>query len=186
MKRGDVERLLNAASGILQHREYVIIGSLSVLGASDSPPKTMVGSVDLDFYPRGDPDRAGEVEAMLGQESEFARKHGYYADPGSPLLATLPDGWEARLVPVVFESGVTALFLEANDAAISKYVRSEPRDKRWIRAGLKDGILSLAVIEYRLREETATERGEGEKARAAIAADREWLRKRLQRRGGQS
>ena len=186
MKRDDVERLLNAARGILQHHEYVIIGSLSVLGTSDSPPDTMIGSIDLDFYPRGDPDRAGEVQAMLGQGSEFERKYGYYADPVSPMLPTLPDGWEARLVPIVFASGVTAFFLDANDAAVSKYVRSEARDKRWIRAGLETGILSLAVIEYRLREETATEPGEGEKARAAIAADREWLRRRLQRRRGQS
>ena len=178
MNRRDVERLLIEARRILQHREYVILGSLSVLGATDSPPETMTGSIDVDFYPHGDPDRAGEVHALLGQGSPFEREYGYYADPVSPMLPTLPDRWEERLVPVEFPAGVTALFLDANDAAVSKYVRGEARDKRWIRAGLANGILSLAVIEYRLREDTVTEPGERERAKTAIADDRKWLRRR--------
>ncbi len=47
MNRGDVERLLTAASRATPYREFVIIGSLSVLGAVPSPPAAMVGSIDV-------------------------------------------------------------------------------------------------------------------------------------------
>ena len=98
--------------------------------------------------------------------------YGYYADAVSPMLPTLPQGWEARLIRVSFDSGVTAWFLETNDAAISKYVRGEPRDREWIRAGLGAKILSLPTIIYRLRE-TIMETEERLRANKAIEQDSE-------------
>ena len=62
----------------------------------------------------------------------------------SPMLPTLPDGWQARLVKVDFASGMSGWFLEPNDAAISKYVRGQARDFEWIRAGLGAGPPGLA------------------------------------------
>lgn len=53
----DIECLLLEASKIIHHMEFVIIGSLSVLGAIKEPPCAMVASIDVDFYPRNDPDR---------------------------------------------------------------------------------------------------------------------------------
>lgn len=106
--------------------------------------------------------------------SEFERIYGYYADAVSPMLPTLPEGWEQRLIKVEFDSGVSAWFLEPNDAALSKYVRSEPRDREWIRAGLEANILSLPTIEYRLRE-TIMETDERQRAKQSIEEDRAWL-----------
>ena len=170
MNRDQVERLLVQARRITNHSDYVIIGSLSALGVSATAPAEMTGSVDVDLYPRDDPGRAGEVFKELGQGSEFEQRFGFYADPVSPNLATLPDDWESRLVPVHFESGVTAWFLEANDAAISKYVRGEARDRDWIRAGLAAGVLSLAAIRWRLHD-TVMESDERQRARQALAED---------------
>ena len=65
-------------------------------------------------------------------------------------------------------------FLDPDDAAISKYVRGQARDRAWIRAGLEAGILSLANIEYRLRE-TVMETDERRRVKAAVADDRNWL-----------
>src|SRR5688572_11743883 len=42
-------------------------------------------------------------------------------------------------------------FLDANDAAVSKYARGEPRDQRWIRSGVLNGLISLPVVTARLR-----------------------------------
>jgi len=75
---------------------------------------------------------------------------------------------------VAFASGVAAWFLDPNDAAISKYVRSQPNDREWIRAGLQAEILSLPTIEYRLRE-TIMETDERQRAKDAIAQDKQWL-----------
>lgn len=172
MNRGDIERLLVEALRVTRHRDYVIIGSLSVLGAVAEPPSTMTGSIDVDLYPKEDPGRASEVAAALGFGSAFERVHGYYADAVSPMLPTLPDGWQSRLIQVAFESGVSGWFLEPNDAAISKYVRGAPRDREWIRAGLDAGILSLAVIEYRLRE-TVMETEERQRVKQSLSEDGE-------------
>lgn len=141
-----------------------------MLGAFPNPPVAMTGSIDIDLYPKNDPGGASEIAKALGLGSEFERIFGYYADAVSPMLPTLPEGWEQRLIKVEFENNVTAWFLEPNDAAISKYVRSEPRDRKWIRAGLEAKILSLPTIEYRLRE-TIMETDERVRAKQGIEDD---------------
>lgn len=45
--------------------------------------------------------------------------------------------------------GIRAYFLDVNDTAISKYVRSAENDFRWIDAGLEAGLLDLDIIEGR-------------------------------------
>ncbi|MDO9010797.1 MAG: hypothetical protein Q7U78_03160 [Gallionella sp.] len=174
MNRDDINRLLAEAMNITNHRDYVIIGSLSVLGAVAHPPISMTGSIDVDLYPKNDPGRAFEIADKLGLGSDFEQTYGYYADAVSPMLPTLPEGWELRLICIAFDSGVAAWFLEPNDAGISKYVRSEPRDREWIRAGLRAGILSMPTIEYRLRE-TIMETEERQLAKLAIEEDKKWL-----------
>jgi len=177
MNRADINRLLVEAKRAINHSDYVIIGSLSVLGAVAQPPESMIQSIDVDLYPKNDPGRASEVADALGQKSAFSKEFRYYADAVFPKLAALPDGWEDRLIKIEFDSGVTAWFLDPNDAAVSKYVRSENRDRRWIRAGLQEKILSLPTIEYRLREtsEARMEAGERQRAKDAIAEDKQWL-----------
>lgn len=170
MLKKKIGLLLNAARDEIHHDEYVIIGSLSVLGAHDAPPLGMVTSVDVDLYPKNDPDRAGEVAKKLGFGSSFEATHGIYADAVSPALAALPDGWELRLVRVKFGKTI-GWFLDPNDAAVSKYVRGEARDRTWLRAGLACGILSLPVIEERLRITYVASAEEAAAARLAMAED---------------
>ncbi|CQR45066.1 conserved hypothetical protein [Thiomonas sp. CB3] len=174
MKRADIELLLNQAKLLTNHSHFVIIGSLSILGAAERPPESMTLSIDVDLYPRDDPGRVSEMACHLGLGSAFEEEHGFYADPVSPRLASLPEGWESRMIPIQFPSGVTAWFIEPNDAAVSKYVRSEPRDRAWIRGGLSAGILSMPTIEYRLRETYADDR-EIDLAKQSIKEDQVWL-----------
>ena len=172
MNRNDIDRLLVEARRVTNHPDFVIIGSLSVLGAVANPPVSMTGSIDIDLYPKIRPWKSyGNCQSTWVGER---RIYGYYADAVSPMLPTLPEGWERRLIQVEFDSGVSAWFLEPNDAAISKYVRSEPRDREWIRAGLEANILSLPTIEYRLRE-TIIETDERQLAKQSIKEDRAWL-----------
>lgn len=177
MDRSSIQRLLEAAHTLTHHRDYVIIGSLSVLGVESQAPDEMLMSIDVDLYPRDDPDRAGEIAAAFGLGSEFEQSTGIYADAVSPNLPTLPDGWQDRLLRVPFASGVTAWFLDPNDAAVSKYARGETRDREWIRAGLAAGILSLPVIDLLIRQ-TVFFGDEGDKARSAASEDAEWLDRR--------
>jgi hypothetical protein len=96
-------------------------------------------------------------------------------------VATLPSGWEARLVRIELELGLAAWFLEPNDAAVSKYARMEPRDREWIRPGLRARVLSLAILKARFAETSFLDAAESARARRALEEDRRWLGGRLTR-----
>lgn len=167
--------LLARARALSGHTDYVVIGSLSILGlegAFDVPPD-MTLSNDIDCYTRDDPDRTFDLVAALGENSPWHQASGYFLDAVTPALPTLPEGWEARLIAVA-RNGLTAWFLDPNDAAISKYARGEPRDRRWIRAGLRSGAVSLPMVRSRLRNVTFLDEAESRRARALIEEDAAW------------
>jgi hypothetical protein len=144
--------LLAAARAECGHADYVVVGSVSVLGMSDvsAIPAGMTVSIDADCYTMADPPRVFDLQAKLGEGSDYHRLHGIYLDPVSPKLPTLPDGWQQRLIRMA-RSGVTAHFLEPNDAAVSKLARAEPRDLRWVGAGIAAGLVSLPMLKLRMR-----------------------------------
>ena len=144
--------LLAEARKLCGHSDYVVIGSLSVLGLADvtAIPDDMTMSIDADCYTLSDPGRIDGLRAALGEGGDFHGAHGSYLDPVGPRLATLPEGWEARLIKVA-KDGVVAHFLEPHDAAVSKLARGEERDVRWIAAGARVSILSVATIAHRMK-----------------------------------
>lgn len=172
MDREQIGRLLAEAHKLTSHREYVIVGSLSILGATASPPADMVHSIDVDLYPRQDPGRAEEIARALGLGTDFEQENGYYADAVSPSLPTLPDDWESRLRRVDYPDNIVALYLDPNDAAVSKYARLEPRDREWIREGIKAGILDTKVIAERMKSATFLDQAEADRAKHALMQDR--------------
>lgn len=178
MKREDLARLFARARELVGETDYVIFGSLSVLGHGGEVPARMAASLDVDAYSKHDPGRIFELSGALGQGSPFEAAHGYYLDPISPGVATLPPGWEGRLVRITLGSGLAGWFLEPNDAAVSKYARMEPRDREWIRPGLRAGVLSLAVLDTRFAGTVFLDAREAERARRALEEDRRWLRSR--------
>ena len=166
----DIGLVLSAAARLSNHRHFVIAGSLSALGAVVEAPPAMVMSRDLDFYPKFDPGRGFiEIAEQLSEGTAFAATHGFYADPISPAVLTLPDGWEARLLQMPLPGGVVGWFLDPNDAAVSKLVRGHANDVRWVAAGLAEGIVDAAVVVERLRRSSASSE-ESVVARVALAA----------------
>lgn len=150
MRLEAIQKVLEAACAVSKHRQFVIAGSLSVLGLTVEPPPRMSMSIDIDFYPKNDPGRASEIAALLGEDSEFHEENGYYLDAVSPYLPVLPDGWEDRLVEVPL-GHVTAYFLEIHDTAVSKYARGALNDYRWIEAGYEAGLLKIETVDARVR-----------------------------------
>lgn len=171
---GQLQALFSEASRLTKHREFVVVGSLSILGIVQGSriPAQMLVSIDVDCYTKADPERIFDLAKALGAGSAFEEKHGFYLDPVSPDLPMLPDGWQHRLVPVELKEDIVVHFLEPNDAAVSKYARGEPRDREWIRAGLKAGILSAPIIESRFRQTPFFDAAERERAYRALAEDR--------------
>ena len=170
----DLYRLFQQARELTRQAEFVVVGSHSALGAPRDRelPARMTMSIDVDAWTRNDPARIFELQAALGQGSAFELENGYYLDPVSPQLPTLPEGWESRLYKAKFDDGIVVHFLDPNDCAVSKYARAEPRDREWLQAGLAAGILSAAIIEYRLRETVFADDAERVRAMAAFEEDR--------------
>jgi hypothetical protein len=183
MTRDDLQRLFAEAKKLSGETEYVVIGSLAVLGYAGTVPPRMAMSVDVDAWCKSDPGRVFELGPALGQGSPFEEQYGYYLDPVSPRVATLPDGWEARLIRIELAPSLVAWFLEPNDAAVSKYARLEPRDREWIRAGLTSAVLSLQILESRFAQTTFLDAAESARAQAGFAEDRAWARKKRGRVG---
>ena len=152
MKIDTLIHLLMAAHQLCGHRDYVVIGSVSVLGMAqvEPIPLDMTLPIAADCYTLSDPPRVFDLSAQLGEGSPYHHAHGVYLDPVSPQLPTLPQDWEARLIRIEHPP-ITAHCLEPNDAAISKLARGEPRDLRWVRASLQAGLISLPMLRLRAR-----------------------------------
>lgn len=151
MRREDVQRALEAASTVCSHHEFVIAGSLSVLGLiNTTPPESMSMSIDIDFYPLRDPGRAADIASVLGEDSDFHERNGYYLDAMSPELPVLPDAWRDRMVKIELGQ-TTAYFLDVNDTAVSKYARGAENDYRWLEAGYEAKLLDIDTISARVR-----------------------------------
>ena len=74
------------------------------------------------------------------------------------------------MIPVTLAQGVVANFIEPNDVAIAKLARSEENDIRWVRAGVKAGIIQLDVLEARVKTTHNILKGELKKIRSSIRA----------------
>lgn len=59
-------------------------------------------SAEADIVPFDDEDerKADKVDGLLGEASHFYAKYGIYADGVSPWPASLPSGWDERLVRI--------------------------------------------------------------------------------------
>jgi len=176
MRREYLFRLFEEARRLTGHRDYVVIGSLSILGTQDEEglPAEMAVSIDIDSYTRADPGRIHDVKEALGEGSDFHRVHGYYLDPVSPSLPSLPDGWQGRMTSLE-QDGLRLWFLDPDDAAISKYARSQPNDLRWIRAGILSGHVSLPRVQARIASTTFLDAGEEATVRQQVTADVAWF-----------
>lgn len=166
---------MHRAKELSGHSEFVIVGSLAILGAVADPPDAMVVSIDVDTYLKADPGRTGELSEALGQGSPFEDEHGYYLDPVSPHLPSFPEGWQQRLILIDF-GDVRAFFVEPNDVAVSKYIRGDERDMRWLREGLNSGLLNMDVIERRIGSAPTADDTELPAARRRIAGHRKRLK----------
>lgn len=176
MKRAHLFKLFEQAHGLTGHKDFVVIGSLSILGTDDEDglPIEMAMSNDIDCYTKADPGRINDVKGALGEGSAFHKANGYYLDPVSPSLPSLPDGWEGRMTSIEQE-GLYIWFLDPDDAAVSKYARSQPNDLRWIRAGLLSGHVSLPKVRARLPSTLFLDAEEEARVKTQILADGAWF-----------
>jgi hypothetical protein len=167
MTREQLEHLIRAAATIADDDDIVIVGSQAILGQFPDAPEELCVSVEADLWPRNHPERWELIDGAIGELSLFHDTFGYYAQGVGPETAVLPAGWEERLVPVATPAtrGATGWCLEVHDLAISKYIAGRDKDRVFITAAVKHGMVNESLLLQRL-EATPVERGR----RAEIAA----------------
>lgn len=148
MRRSELEHLIRVAGRIAGEREIIIIGSQSVLGQFPDAPVALLISMEADVYPRARPELAEQVDGAIGEGSTFHETHGYYAQGVGPDTATLPAGWQRRLIRVenANTDGYTGLCLEVNDFAISKYVAGREKDREFTRELARHAMTDKATL----------------------------------------
>lgn len=168
--------LFKEARMLSGHTDFVVIGSLSILGLEQSfkIPDSMTLSNDVDCYTQTDPGRIFDIVESLGENSAYHEKSGYFLDAVSPDLPALPEGWRDRLIKIE-QDGLRAWFLDPNDAALSKYARGEPRDRRWIQAGILAGVVSMPIVKSRIGSTSFIDKAEERRASALVEEDRAWF-----------
>ena len=112
------------------------------------------GSLEADIAFLDDPDRAkaDEVEAAIGEMSQFHTEYGVYAEGIHVSTAVLPDGWIDRVVRWDLQSSLPAdaRFLEPHDLAIAKLAAFRQKDLDFVGALVEAGLLDLGVLRERV------------------------------------
>lgn len=152
MTRSELEHVIRAAGAIAGDREIVVIGSQAVLAQYPDAPKALLQSMEADVFPRNHPERADQIDGAIGEGSRFHEQFGYYAQAVSEATATLPSGWQERLVRVsnANTGGVAGLCLEVHDLALSKYVAGRPKDLDFTAVLARHGLTQKKMLIERL------------------------------------
>lgn len=141
-----LRHLLRAAAAATSEKVFVVVGSQAILGSHPDAPRSLRKSIEGDTYPKDNPDKSIEIEGAIGELSPFHQEFGYYAHGVSPETATLPAGWEQRLVEfqVNDSSGTIGLCLEKHDLAFSKLAAGREKDIEFVSDLLKHHLMGLA------------------------------------------
>ena len=142
MRRSELEHVIRAASAVTGEEEFVIVGSQAILGQFPDAPGSLLVSREADIYPRNHPEKGDEIDGSLGDGSYFDSTYGYYAHAVGSETATVPTGWEGRLVAIrnANTGGATGWCLEVHDLLLSKCVAGRERDWEFVEEVLRHGL----------------------------------------------
>lgn len=148
MNAEHLRHILRAAAAVTGEKVFVVIGSQSILGSHPDAPRSLRKSVEGDTYPKNHPEKAIEVDGAIGELSPFHHEFGYYAHGVAPETATLPDGWEQRLIEfqVNDPADTLGLCLEKHDLVFSKLAAGREKDFDYIRELLKHRLVNRGKI----------------------------------------
>ncbi len=134
MRRDQLEHILRACKGTTGETEFIIVGSQSILGKHPDAPRSLRASIEADVFPKHRPDLSPYLAGNLGELSPFHMTHGIWVDGVGPETATLPAGWEARLVRVENDNtgGAVGWCLDPHDLAYAKLAARREKDVAFV------------------------------------------------------
>lgn len=156
MKRSDLEHVVAAAADISGEYEFIVIGSQAILGSMPNAPENLLFSMEVDIYPRANPEKAESIDGAIGDGSLFHGSFGFYAHGVGPETAKPPAGWEERLVRIEIPPRVgsgraaVAYCLEPHDLVLAKCVAGRERDWEFARDAMTAGIVARETLLSRI------------------------------------
>ena len=148
MTRDQFEHVIRAAADITKD-DIVVVGSQAVLAQYPDAPTALLVSLEVDVYPRSNPEKAIEIDGAMGDGSPFHETFGYYAHGVGPETPVAPAGWQERLIridvpTVLSKSGtVTAWCLEVHDLVLAKLAAGRPHDFVFVEEALHAGLVDV-------------------------------------------
>lgn len=150
MNREQLQHILRAASAITKQGRFVVVGSQAIIGVLPDPPGVLGYSAEADIYPLDAPELSDLIDGSIGEGSPFHETFGYYAQGVGPDTAVLPEGWQYRLNqvrdPVTLADG---LCIDPLDLAASKIVAWREKDRAFLAAMLRQGLINTADLQTR-------------------------------------
>lgn len=149
MQRPDLEHLIRATATLTDKLEVVIISDQSILGTYPKVPAALLTSMVAEIYPRPFNQHDTELINSIGEGSLFQQYFGYCARGVSPSSATLPEGWEDRLV-LIQVGTVRGYCLEPHDLAASKLAAGREKDIAFINEMLRLQLINRTALQERV------------------------------------
>lgn len=154
MNRFHLEHIIRASGAITEEREFVIVGSSAILALIENPPEDLFTSMEVDIYPKDNPEKAIIIDGAIGENSPFHDTFKYYAHGIGPETAALPENWKERLIAVKPEkTEATGYCLHPLDLAISKLAAGRNKDFEFIRKLIEYKIIDRTRIETAIHDE---------------------------------
>jgi len=169
MNLAQLEHIIRAASEVSDQYELIVVGSAAILATVPHPHESLARTREADIYPMAAPEKADDIDAAIGEGSQFDITYGYYAHGVGPETATLPEGWRGRLIKVQSKNTNNKIgyCLEAHDIAASKAIAGREKDKEFVRAMLDLKLIDPETLRERINALPADE--------ARIAMTLSWL-----------
>jgi hypothetical protein len=110
--------------------------------------------MEADLYPLHRPELADLIDGAIGELSPFEERFGYYAQGVGPETATLPAGWQQRLVKVQGPGTDLKIgwCLEPHDLAASKLAAGRDKDWAFVDALCRHDLVNADVLVERIRQ----------------------------------
>lgn len=152
MKKSDLEHIIRAAAGITNEYEIIVVGSQSILGSVESPPRECLASKEADIIVPGNEALSDLIDGAIGEGSPFEDSFGYYAQGVDSSTCILPDGWRDRLVRFQSQNtdGKLGFCLEVTDLFLAKCAANREKDRAFNQVLLRHGIVNPEVARKRV------------------------------------
>jgi hypothetical protein len=74
MERHEFEHIIGAAANVLGEDAFIVVGSQAILGPYPDAPPELLRSIEVDLFPKFNPERAIEIDGALGDGSPFTQR----------------------------------------------------------------------------------------------------------------